>query len=204
VIHGVVVRIAVVDPLPMFRDGVVAALAESGHLVEAPADVLAWVQRRTTNVVLLTTVSERHWELLDQLCDATVPSLVVALLDGDSTSLGVRAVRAGARSVLERGASAAVLRRTVEATVDGQAVLPAVLAAELATDSQARHGPTADQLSWLRQLAAGVTVVQLANSAGYSERAMYRLLQALYRQLGVRSRTQAIMHAQDAGWLGRG
>ena len=203
-IHGVVVRIAVVDPLPMFRDGVLAALASTGHLVEAPVDVLAWVQRRTTNVVLLTMVSERDWELLDRLSDPTVPSLVIALLDGDTTALGVRAVRAGARSVLARDASAAVLRRTVEAVVDGQTVLPAALAAELVSDSQTRHGPTADQLSWLRQLAAGATVAQLADSAGYSERAMYRLLRALYRQLGVRSRTQAIMHAQDAGWLGRG
>lgn len=167
----------------MFRDGVTAALAETGHLVEAPADVLAWVQRRTTNVVLLTMVSERDWELLNQLCDTTVPSLVIALLDRDSPLLGVRAMRAGARSVLARDASAAALRRTVEATVDGQTVLPAVLAAELASDTQPRHGPTADQLSWLRQLAAGVTVAQLANSAGYSERAMYRLLRTFYRQL---------------------
>lgn len=203
-IHGVVVRIAVVDPLPMFRDGATAALTETGYLVEAPADVLGWVQRRTTNVVLLTMVSERDWELLDRLCDPTVPSLVIALLDGDAMALGVRAVRAGARSVLARDASAVALRRTVEATVNGQTVLPAALAAELVSDSQARRGPTADQLSWLRQLAAGVTVAQLADSAGYSERAMYRLLRALYRQLGVQNRTQAIMHAQDAGWLGGG
>jgi DNA-binding NarL/FixJ family response regulator len=89
-----------------------------------------------------------------------VPSLVIALLDSDAMALGVRAVRAGARSVLARNASAAALRRTVEATVDGQTVFPAALTAQLVWDSQTRRGLTADQLSWLRQLAAGVTVAQ--------------------------------------------
>jgi DNA-binding CsgD family transcriptional regulator len=53
----------------------------------------------------------------------------------------------------------------------------------------------------LRQLAAGATVAQLADRAGYSERAMFRLLHALYRQLGARSRIEAILHAQTSGWL---
>lgn len=40
-----VVRIAVVDPLPMLRQGVAAALAVSGHVVDTPADIVAWVRR---------------------------------------------------------------------------------------------------------------------------------------------------------------
>jgi DNA-binding NarL/FixJ family response regulator len=198
----VVVRIAIVDPLPMFREGTVAALKQTGHLVEAPADVLAWVRRQATNVVLLTVMSDNDWTLLDQLRTSSAPTVVVALLEGDVMAVaGVRAVRSGARSVLRRDASATMIRRTVEATIDGQAVLPAALAAALTSDVRSRDEPSAEQLSWLRQLATGSTVARVAAEAGYSERAMYRLLQALYRQMGVRTRMQAIMRAQDAGWL---
>ena len=94
------------------------------------------------------------------------------------------------------------LRLTVEATVGGQAVMPAAVAAVLAEpQAVSARGPSVDQLSWLRQLANGATVVQLADRAGYSERAMFRLLRSLYRQMGVRTRLQAIMRAQEAGWL---
>jgi DNA-binding NarL/FixJ family response regulator len=201
VIHRVDVRIAIVHPLPLFRDGALVALEQTGHLVETPADVLAWVRRQATNVVLLTVLSDHDWTLLGQLRDAAVTSIVVAILDGNSTAVGVRAVRAGARSVLRRDASAATLRRTVEATIDGQAVLPVALAAAMASDVRTRREPSAEHLAWLRQLASGSTVARLAADAGYSERAMYRLLRALYQQLGVRTRMQAVMRAQEAGLL---
>lgn len=199
---SVVVRIAIVDPLPMFREGAAAALAHTGHLVETPADVVAWIRRQATNVVLLTIMSDTDWRLLDRLRTTPATSIVIALLDGGSlTAGGVRAVRAGARSVLWRDASATVLRRTVEATIDGQAVLPATLAAAMVSVGRPRGEPSSEQLSWLRQLANGSTVADIAAEAGYSERAMYRLLRALYHQLGVRTRMQAVMRAQDAGWL---
>jgi DNA-binding NarL/FixJ family response regulator len=103
----VVVRIAIVDPLPMFREGAAAALAQTGHLVETPADVVAWMRRQATNVVLLTITSDTDWQLLDRLRTTQATSIVIALLDGGSLTVGgVRAVRAGARSVLWRDASA--------------------------------------------------------------------------------------------------
>jgi len=114
-------------------------------------------------------------------------------------------VRGGARSVLARHVSAEVLRRTVSATIEGQAVLPAAVAAMLASCEGADAGPpqalSAEKLSWLRALAAGSTVAQLASQAGYSERAMFRLLRLLYRDMGVSGRVEALMWAQEQGWL---
>lgn len=190
----VAVRIAVVDPLPMFRQGIVAVLEASGHTVETPTDVVAWARRGMATLVLLTVVSESDWELLGQLCAVTTSQLVIALLDTESATVGARAVRAGARSVLPRAVTVATLRRTVEARIDGQAVMPAAVTAVLAEpQTVSEQGLSADQLSWLRQLAAGATVAQLADQAGYSERAMFRLLRMLYRQMGVRAR--------EADWL---
>jgi len=198
----VAVRIAVVDPLPLFRTGVATVLEASGHEVDAPTEVVGWVRRRASTLVLLTLRSEHDWVLLEQLCAVGGAQLVIALLDDESPVVGARAVRIGARSVLPRDVSMTTLLRTVEATISGQAVMPASVAATLADDPRGgERAPSAEQLSWLRQLASGTTVAQLAEQAGYSERAMFRLLQALYRQMGVATRLQAIMRAKEAGWF---
>jgi len=56
-------------------------------------------------------------------------------------------------------------------------------------------------LTWLSILANGGSVHDLAERVGYSERALYRLLHALYGRLGVSSRTEAILQASRRGLL---
>lgn len=199
------VHVAVIDPLPMYQQGVAAVLAADGHTVETPADVVSWVRRRQLAVVILTLDSEYAWDLLNRLVEQPSDHRIIALLAEESATLGVRAIRAGARSVVARQVTVPVLRRTVEATIDGQSVLPAVVASALAFEdgsAAATSRPLSpQQVTWLRQLAAGSTVAQLADQVGYSERAMFRLLQALYQQLGARNRVQALLQAQQLGWL---
>lgn len=191
----------------MYRQGVDAILSTAGHLVESPGDVLAWVRQERRGVVLLALLREHDWELLGRLREVSSGHGVIALIAEQSVVLGTRAVRAGARSVLPREVTAAVLRRTVEATFEGQAVLPADVVTALATGAhRAQPSPemlSPQRLSWLRQLAEGVTVAELAGRAGYSERAMFRLLQTLYREMGVTTRIQAIVRAQEQGWLAK-
>jgi DNA-binding NarL/FixJ family response regulator len=199
----VAVRVAVVDPLPMFRHGVAAVLSAAGHRVDTPADLLRWAARRSSALVLLTLVGEVEWRLLVRLCEGPgrAPA-VVALTDGGTAMLGMRAIQAGARSVVPRGAPAALLRRTVEATIDGQSVMPTAVTSLLISASGAdRSRAAATGASWLTQLASGMTVAQLAVRTGYSERAMFRLLKSLYQEMGVTTRVEAIMRAREWGWL---
>jgi NarL family two-component system response regulator YdfI len=201
----VTVHVAVLDPLPVFRRGVAAALSSLGHLVEEPADALAWLLERPGGMVLLTLHSAEDLERVTALCRLRPRPLVVALPAGDVSSLGVQAVRAGARSVVTRAATVQALQRAVVATLDGEAVMPAEVADLLVAGSGGRpprrSAPSAQQAAWLRRLSEGWTVARLASDTGYSERAMYRLLQALYRQIGVNTRLEAIMLAHEEGWF---
>ncbi|GIH01459.1 hypothetical protein Pma05_80310 [Plantactinospora mayteni] len=189
-----------IDPLPMYRHGVIAVLSAAGYQVGIPADPLKWARQSDGGLMLLTLATATDWNLLDRLRQEAPQQRVIAVLSEEAAGLGARAVRAGARSVLPREVTAAALRRTVEATIDGQTVLPAAVAAAL-TGTETEPIVTADQLAWLRHLAAGMTVAELARLAGYSERAMFRLLQSLYRRLGARTRIEAIVRAQERGWL---
>jgi DNA-binding NarL/FixJ family response regulator len=196
-------RIAVVDPLPMFQQGVAAVLAAEGHTVDSPLDVLAWAGGDQPKVVLLTLAAEVDWDLLTAVHKAASQTMVIALVAEVTERAGLRAMHAGASAVLPRQTTAAELRRAVDAALDGYAVMPAAVAAALTSRvAVPLHCPlSTEHLSWLRRLAAGVTVAQLAGQAGYSEREMFRLLSALYRELGVRTRIQAIVRAQQQGWL---
>ena len=197
------VSVAIVDPLPMFRRGVATLLAEFGHEVATPDDVLAWTHGKPSCLVLLTLRTEHDWELLAGL--VRQEHLVVVLLEDRSGAEGARALRAGARSVLPRAASESSLQRTVTATLEGEAIMPAGVAATLldagTAESTGRPTLSAEQAGWLRRLGAGFTVAQLASEAGYSERTMFRLLQALYARMGVRSRVEAVLRAKEQGLL---
>ncbi|MEV4481719.1 DNA-binding response regulator [Micromonospora coxensis] len=198
------VPVGVFDPLPMFRQGVVAVLSAAGYDADDPKDVVAWAGQASTGVVLLTLGADEDWQLLGQLHERTQTAVVVLFDEVDAVT-AARALRAGARSVLPRQVTAAALCRTIEATLDGQAVLPSnaatVLASGETTSDPGEAMPSEEQRTWLLRLATGTTVARLAVEAGYSERAMYRLLQALYEQIGVEGRMQAIIRAQARGWL---
>jgi DNA-binding NarL/FixJ family response regulator len=191
-------RVAVIDPLPLFREGVATVLSAAGHQVETPADLIGWVAECPSALVLLNLADPSHWRLLAGLRDVKV----IAMIESGSPSDGARAVRAGARSVLPRSVTPDTLRRTVEATIDGQAVMPAAVSDLLASNRNQRTETfDAARIGWLGKLASGTTVAQLATQTGYSERAMFRLLAALYQEMGARNRIEAVVQARDRGWI---
>lgn len=198
------VRIAVADPLPAFRRGLREILRDAGFESETPDDLIAWVRDQQTKVVVLSVLSEADWQMLDTLHRETADLVSVALLEQMSVAASVRALRAGAVCVVSRDASQSVLRERFRAAVRGESLVPVeVLRALVAPSSTppAPAGPTADEREWLRKLARGVTVGRLAAEAQYSERMMFRLLRDLYTRLGAGNRTDALIRAQQQGWL---
>jgi DNA-binding NarL/FixJ family response regulator len=197
------VRVAVSDPLPVYRRGIMATLGEAGFHPEAPDDLLAWIRQEHRHVVLLTLDAPSDWALLVELRHTRSDLLVVAVLSDVSVQSYVKALITGAAAAVPRDASPEAVRRVFEEAVEGFSVLPVEVVHALAAPHQRESGPTpaAHELDWLRQLANGATVAQLAERSGYSERAMFRLLRDLYQRLEVSSRTEALILAQQRGWL---
>jgi DNA-binding NarL/FixJ family response regulator len=86
----------------------------------------------------------------------------------------------------------------------GGYVLPAVVVRELLRraarwDEDVRL--TERELAWLRDLAQGLTVAQVAPRSGYSERMIFRFFRDLYEGLGVANRTEALLLARERGWI---
>jgi DNA-binding NarL/FixJ family response regulator len=200
------VRIAVFDPLPLFRHGVVVALREAGLGGELPDELFAWMDDDCPRLVLLTLDSAADWERLDRLCGTYDDVLVVALLTDDTVTTHVRALVSGAAAAVSRDAQPSAVCALVEAVIGGRTVLPIDVLRSLtsATSDPTEPGvrtPTPQQMEWLRHLSAGMTVAELAERAGFSERMMFRLLRQLYERMQVKGRTEALLLARERGWL---
>jgi DNA-binding NarL/FixJ family response regulator len=196
--------VAVSDPLPIYRQGMLATLAAAGYAAEAAGDLLDWAQQEYRLVVMLTLWTPADWAVLERLRDERPAVVVVAVLPEADPHAYVRAVAAGATSAVPRDAAPETVRRIVEDVLRGISSLPAEAVAALAAPHERpthMPEPSPPERDWLRELAVGATVAQLAERSGYSERAMFRLLRELYARLGVRNRTEALMLAQRRGWL---
>jgi DNA-binding NarL/FixJ family response regulator len=198
------VRVAVSDPLPAYRLGVLATLGQGGFDPETSAELLDWVGQSSRPVVLLTLATDADWSLLARIRHEHAEATIIALLPDASVSAYVRAMAAGAVTALPRDAAMETVRQAFEEVLRGFSVLPVQVVQALAAPHKAAgNGPqlTAPEVSWLRELAGGATVGQLAERSGYSERAMFRQLHELYAKLRVKNRTEALLAAHRKGLL---
>jgi DNA-binding NarL/FixJ family response regulator len=202
---GISVRIAVSDPLPVFRRGILAILGDAGFEPETREELLTWIIQERHPIVLLTLQGADDWALLAQLRTQHSHVLVVAILVDTNMRSYLQAILAGAVAAVPRDALPETMRMSFEAVVAGRSVLPIEVVRALASSRSLPEDhesvPSAREIDWLRQLANGTTVAQLADAAGYSERAMFRLLRNLYLRIGARNRTEALMRAKGQGWL---
>jgi DNA-binding NarL/FixJ family response regulator len=199
----VAVQIAVFDPLPAYRRGIMTTVEDAGFDCEAPEDLLAWINDLHEKVILLTLQSAEDWALLTAL-GRTQRALIVAAIVDTSTSSYVRALTSGAVGVMPRDATPAEVRDTVEAVTRSKCILPIDVLRALTGvtgDSGSDKAPSSREIDWLRRIAEGESVANLAAQVGYSERMMFRLLRDLYDRLQVKGRTEALMLGRQEGWL---
>lgn len=196
------VRAAVSDPLPLLRTGIAAALRQDGHPIDEPEDLLAWCADGTPALIVIGLTTSDQWETLSNLFLKRPAARTIALLP-DLAAAG-RAVRAGAAAVLPRDTDAQHLREACRAVRRDECVLPAATVRDLLRrTARWEDEPRLNdrELGWLRLLAGGSTVAQVAAASGYSERMMFRLLRDLYARLSVGSRTEAMLLAREHGWV---
>jgi DNA-binding NarL/FixJ family response regulator len=202
------VHVAVADPLAPYAEGLTTMLRAGGASAEAPTDLEAWAGQNQVKIIFLTLVSEPDWQRLEALHLLDDHLLIVAVMDVMEQTACVRALTSGAVSILPRDMAAQAVLQTVDSLARGESVVPLSVMRALAgqlppvgDEPEREEALSSKELDWLRQLAQGVTVRQLANSAGYSERMMFRILRSLYERMKVATRTEALFLARERGWI---
>jgi len=143
---------------------------------------------------------QRDWAELDAAAAHRPRIPILALMQDPDLRSVERALCAGATGALPLVCDGCNLVDGISALLAGIAVLP-TRAMETILRRPRTTELTAEEIDWLNSLAAGATIGELANVAGYSERQLYRKLRDAYGRLGVQSRTEALLLAQRRGLL---
>jgi two-component system, NarL family, nitrate/nitrite response regulator NarL len=201
------VRVVVGDDHPMFRDGVVRALAMSGEV-----EVVGEAEDGTTALKLIHT-HEPDVALLDYrmpgMDGAEVAAAVrrdelstrVLLLSAhDESAIVYHALAEGAAGFLPKESSRTEIVSAVINCAKGRDVISPGLAAGLAGEIRRRAEPTGPALSSrerevLRLIADGHTVPAIAAKLFLAPSTVKTHVQRLYEKLGVGDRAAAVAEA---------
>lgn len=203
------IRVLIVDDHALHRDGTrrilelhpdieVVGEAETGELALAlinqlhPSVVLMDIRLPGLNGIETTRrIRNRHPEVL---------VLVITAYEEDEYVRG--AFEAGATGYLSKTAPGRELVEAVRAVAAGATVLQSgLLAPILVGRTNTVDGLTERELAVLQLLANGLLNKQIASQLGISTRTVERHCDHIYAKLGVKSRTEAVVHGIGAKFI---
>ena len=211
------VRVAVVDPRPLFRRGVLAALAPHGDISSAGeagdgGGALDLVQASHPHVVLLgLDLPDRTGAEVCQALRQEQPRtrvIVVAARDDDADLAG--AVRAGATGYLLEDCTPDELVQAVRVVASGGSLLSPAMAgrlldefASLVRRSEAGEATalTRRELEVLQLMAEGLGNRAIAERLFISENTVKNHVRNVHEKLQVHSRMEAVVRAVREGLL---
>lgn len=207
------IRVVVADDHPIYREGLVIALASLdgvavvGEAGDGEQAVQAVLTLRPDVVIMdLHMPGMNGIEATRQLSERApeVAVLVLTMLEDDESVFA--ALRAGARGYLVKGAQRREIARALEAVVDGELIIGSAVArraqAAFAAD-RPRRGPFEDlterEHEILDLVARGLTNQAIANRLVLSQKTVRNHVSNIFMKLGAPDRAAAIVRAREAG-----
>jgi len=207
------IRVAVIDPYPLFRQGIIqtivqsrqlelvaegASLTDAEHVVrEARPDVLIF------DIGLPDTAAYGVQDFIKSGPDCKL----VVLTSADDVASVSKALAAGIQGYILRGVTGSELVEAIETINSGQPYITPKLASRLLTE--ARGGPLSAirestpklELSYREQqvlirISRGLTNKEIAIQLGLNERTIKHYLTQLFKKMRVRNRLEAIQSAK--------
>ncbi|GAA2725368.1 hypothetical protein CAE01nite_19420 [Cellulomonas aerilata] len=189
---------------PTTRARVRGTLERQGYRIAQPDRLLEWVTGRRPHVLVVTGDDPPAQRARAAVMRAA-PEAACVVLATDPTPGRYRELMETCTAVLPESAPQEDVAVAVAGAWRELSCLPRSAARALSGDGSTAPSPAVTvaprEAGWLRALADGATVAGLARTAGYSPREMYRLLSALYAQLGAAGRTEALLRADRLGLL---
>ena len=206
-------KLLVVDDHPLLREGLSALLKQS-----EPDSIILEAADAAEALALAAKMPDLDLAILDLQMPGVNglkalaafgrehPQLPVLILSSSENPADAReALRCGALGYVPKSANPQTLLTAIRLVLDGEVyVPPLVLAGAAAPPSApvpARAALTARQVEILRQLDAGDSNLAIAHKFGLSEKTVKAHITAIFRNLNVTSRTQAVNAGRAAGLL---
>jgi DNA-binding NarL/FixJ family response regulator len=209
------IRVAVIDPHPIFRVGVVRTLARSPDLSlvaqgETKADACRALEETAPDILIIdhSGMDDGTKELkeLSKIC----PSCKLIVLTALDDVLSISSVLAiGVNGYILKGVSGIELIESIKAVHSGQPVVTPELASRLLMDAKGgpllplRDAKLQSALSFrerqvLDHISKGLTNKEAAEQLGIKVKTIKYHLTQVFKKLGVTNRVQALQAMQKA------
>jgi len=188
-------RTVIVDPEPVFAQGVAATLCGTvlpDLVLGTWGERIAWPGPAGAAVVGVRRFAPEDVDVVLSALRSRTPTIVLGVPSSDKAVVDV--LRAGATELLARDCTPADLVHAVRSLCSAER--PPV-AARPAGPTE----PTARELEVTTLLAQGLSNREIAGALFISEHTVRNHLGHVFSKLGVSSRTQAVVRAGQLGWL---
>jgi DNA-binding NarL/FixJ family response regulator len=211
---GESIRVLIVDDHPSFRAGLRALLGTVADLdvvgeASSGGQAVSMVVRDQPDVVMMdvTMPGGDGIEATARIAETSPHVAVIVLtMDGGDESV-LRAIRAGARGYVLKGAQRAELLRAIRAAAAGEAIFGPDVARRLSSYVVASR-PAAErpfpsltdrEREILELVARGRSNAQITDELVLSPKTVRNHVSNVFAKLGVRDRSEAIVLAREAG-----
>jgi two-component system, NarL family, response regulator len=203
-----VIRVLIADDHPVVREGL-AAILRSEPDVQVVAEATdgvhacALYDQHLPDVVILDLRMPRKdgLQVVTELMSSRRPKPRIIVMTTYETEEDVRrALQAGAKAYLVKGALPERILETVRRVAGGEALVPANIASVL-TESLSHPELSPRELQVLRKMAAGDSNKEIGQKLSITEHTVKAHVKAILLKLGAVGRTEAIAIAMKRGLL---
>jgi two-component system, NarL family, response regulator len=203
-----VIRVLIADDHPVVREGL-AAILRSEPDVQVVAEATdgvhacALYDQHLPDVVILDLRMPRKdgLQVVTELMSSRRPKPRIIVMTTYETEEDVRrALQAGAKAYLVKGALPERILETVRRVAGGEALVPASIASVL-TESLSHPELSPRELQVLRKMAAGDSNKEIGQKLSITEHTVKAHVKAILLKLGAVGRTEAIAIAMKRGLL---
>jgi len=206
------ISLIVADDHPIFRDGLVNSITETGEfeilgVASTANEAVALAERHKPDVALLDlSMPGNGISAAKRIADAKSASYIAMLTvsedDGDVTA----ALQAGATGYVLKGVSAIELRAILTRIAAGEAHVSPGLAAQVLKIMQNREPPAREPIDdltkreedILKGVAAGHSNREIGDNLGIQEKTVKHYMTTILSKLQARNRVEAALIAQEA------
>jgi len=211
------IRVVLADDHAVVRKGIRDFIEEAGDIVvvaeAADGDAALEAIRSERPDVAVLDIQMPHRtgiEVTRAVRDERLPVGVLVLTAYDDDPYVQAVLEAGANGYVLKNASSEEIVQAVHTVYEGQMALDPSIASKIvarwmsagqAPPQPPEPRPSPREMDVLRLVARGMTNKAIAAQLKISERTVQGHIASLFSKLGVNSRTEAVVHAAQLGWV---
>ena len=198
-------RIVIADDHALFRQGLKSLLMLQPDTqvvaeIESANDVQPAVSRTDSNVLLLDLQMDR-W-MMDDIPQLSRLTNVIVLTASESAENGVKALRLGAKGVVQKRFAIETLMMAVRSVADGLVWMPPTVQTEFARqESSSGKELTPRESEIVRYVCSGMRNIEVAERLAITESTVKTHLNNIFQKLGVRDRLELTHYAIKTGMV---